>query len=156
MHQLWVDYQSNVYKGIFEPKREYIYNKELDYACDVYYFLLDQDGETIKFWTKYYGVFPNNVPKSAYSFDAGSQVQFPELNVTYSYIYKEDLSPVSLVEFNENASVSAGSNQQYVKNYDTDTATSGSTWVGKPFIYSYEYNNGLEYVQGFKLGWKKS
>ena len=56
MHQLWVDYQSNVYRGVFEPKRKYVGNRELDYACNVYYFLLDQDGETIKFWSKYYGV----------------------------------------------------------------------------------------------------
>ena len=96
-HQLWVDYMSNVYRGIFEPKREYVWKKELDYACDVYYFLLDQDGETIKFWTKYYGVFPNNVPKSAYSYDFGSSINLPELSVNYSYIYKEDLSPVALM-----------------------------------------------------------
>ena len=107
MHQLWVDYQSNVYRGLFTPKREYIYNKELDYACDIYYFLLDQDGETIKFWSKYYGVFPHNVPKSVYSYDFGSQVSLPELSITYSYIYKEDLSPISLIEFNRNTGITA-------------------------------------------------
>lgn len=155
-HQLWVDYQSNVYRGLFTPKREYIYNKELDYACDVYYFLLDQDGETIKFWSKYYGVFPNNVPKSVYSFDFGSPVSFPELSVTYSYIYKEDLSPVALIEFNENAGVINGTNTQYVRSYESKYGHSGHSWVGTPFVYSFTYSNGMEHgVQGFKLGWKK-
>lgn len=156
MHQLWVDYQSNVYRGIFEPKREYIYNKELDYACDVYYFLLDQDGETIKFWSKYYGVFPHNVPKSAFSFDFGSPVSFPELSINYSYIYKEDLSPVALMEFNENAGVSRSGFASHVKNYETSFGHSGKTWVGTPFIYSYNYNGGLQTCQGFKLGWMPS
>ena len=156
MHQLWVDYQSNVYRGIFEPKREYVYNKELDYACDVYYFLLDQDGETIKFWSKYYGVFPHNVPKSAFSFDFGSPVSFPELSVNYSYIYKEDLSPVALMEFNENAGVSSSGSSTHVKNYETEFGHSGKTWVGTPFVYSYNYNDGLQTCQGFKLGWLPS
>lgn len=155
MHQLWVDYQSNVYRGIFTPKREYIYNKELDYACDIYYFLLDQDGETIKFWSKYYGVFPHNVPKSVYSYDFGSQVSLPELNVTYSYIYKEDLSPISLIEFNQNADINEATTQR-VTSYEQQLGHSGKTWVGTPFVYSYTYNNGLQSnVQGFKLGWKQ-
>ena len=156
-HQLWVDYQSNVYRGIFEPKEEYIWGKELDYACDIYYFLLDQDGETIRFWSKYYGCFPHNVPKSVYSYDFGAQVQFPELSVTYGYTYKEDLSPVALIEFNKNSNIAPGQSTTYVKNYNTQLGTCGPTWVGKPFIYSYMYNNGAEdNIQGFKLGWKKA
>ena len=152
-HQLWVDYMSNVYMGIFEPKRQYITDKILDYACDLYYFLLDQDGETIKFWSKYYGVFPNNVPKSTFSFDAGSQVQFPELNVTYTYIYKEDLSPVALTEFNENA----GNVSKHVSTFNTKIGLSGPTWVGTPFVYSFEYSKGLQSgIHGLKLGWKKA
>lgn len=159
MHQLWVDYQSNVYRGIYEPKRKYIYRKELDYACDVYYFLLAEDGETILFWSKYYGVFPHNVPKSVYSFDFGSRVSLPELSVTYSYIYKEDLSPVALREFNMNAlgdNNPTAKNMHYITNYNKHLLHSNTTWVGVPFVHSYYYDNGLQKnVQGFKLGWAK-
>lgn len=134
MHQLWVDYQSNVYKGIYIPKRDNIWKKILDYACNIYYFLLDQDGKTILFWSKYYGCFPVNVPKSSFSFDYGSRISFPEVNVTYNYVYKSDLSPRTLVEFNND-----GGNGNYTampiypnngdyNNHVTDT------WVGVPFI----------------------
>lgn len=154
MHQIWVDYQSNVYRGSFKPKREYIYEKCLDYACNIYYFLLDQDGETIRFWTKYFGVFPNNVPKSAFGFDMGSNVSYPEVSVTYSYIYKEDLSPISLVEFNHDAG-DASLGYKYIKGYVPDLGHSGKTWVGVPFISSYTYNNGVQSnAQGFKLRWR--
>lgn len=156
-HQLWVDYESNVYKGIFEPKREYIYNKELDYACDIYYFLLDSDGETIKFWSKYYGCYPLNVPKSVYSYDFGSRVEFPELQVSYNYIYKEDLSPTALVEFNMNAGTNGNKTYDYVPAYNATLGQCNTTWVGTPFISSFEYSNGLSSkVQGFKLLYRKN
>ena len=157
MHQLWVDYESNVYRGIFVPRDEYIWRKVLDYACDVYYFLLDRDNETIRFWSKYYGVFPQNVPKSTFGWDAGSTVSLPEVSVTYSYIYKEDLSPVALLEFNKNAGVSPGTKPIRINNYNAKEGLNGTTWVGAPFIYSYNYNDGIySDNQGFKLGWKQA
>lgn len=151
-HQIWVDYQSNVFRGIFAPKQTHIYNRELDYACNIYYFLLDQDFETIRFWSKYYGVFPNNVPKSTFSYDFGSQVQFPELTVTYSYIYKEDLSPSALVEFNQDSN---NKSYDYLVNYEPTVDHGGRTWVGVPFVESYTYDNGVNTnAEGFKLRWR--
>ena len=172
MHQLWVDYQSNVYKGIFLPKTEHIWAKELDYACNIYYFLLDQDGETIRFWSKYYGCFPVNVPKSSFSFDSGSQVSFPELSVTYNYIYKSDLSPRTLVEFNHDSGDGRSNNKYvYVPTYAGEATSknhknlnknhSGSTWVGVPYVQSFRYNsgiapdNGSNGVLGLKLRYRK-
>lgn len=152
MHQIWVDYQSNVYKGVFSPKMSHIYNAELDYACNIYYFLLDQDFETIRFWSKYYGVFPNNVPKSTFGFDFGSQVQFPELTVTYSYIYKEDLSPTTLIEFNQDA---GDKPYEYIMSYEPTVNHGGRTWVGTPFVESYIYDNGINSkAEGFRLRWR--
>ena len=153
--QTWVDYESNVYKGLFEPKREYVWKKELDYACAIYYFLLDQDGETIRFWTKYYGVFPVNVPKSAFGFDMGSQVKFPELNVSFIYIHREDLNPMTMVEFNNNAGGDS-LGYKYLTNYERELGHSGKTWVGVPFVSSYRYNNGvMSNAYGYKLRYRK-
>ena len=170
MHQLWVDYQSNVYKGIFVPKTGHIWAKELDYACNIYYFLLDQDGETIRFWSKYYGCFPVNVPKSSFSFDSGSQVNFPELSVTYNYIYKSDLSPRTLVEFNNDSGngeyeylpVYAGRKENdNEKSWLAANDHSGSTWVGVPYVQSFRYDSGIDPdngsngVLGLKLRYRK-
>lgn len=153
--QLWVDYMSNVYTGKFMPKEEYIWYKNIDYMCNVYYFLLDQDGETILFWSKYFGVFPQNVPKSSLSYDAGSQVQLPEMSVTFSYIYKEDLSPMTLVEFNNDAGVGKATSVSYVPSYNERLGHSGKTWTGVPFVSSTWENNGItNNSYGFKLRFK--
>ena len=155
--QLWVDYQSNVYRGHFMPKEEYIWYKNIDYMCNVYYFLLDQDGETLLFWSKYFGVFPQNVPKSTFSYDAGSQVQLPEVSVTFGYIYKEDLSPMTLVEFNNDAGVSKLSSIAYEPAYNTQLGHSGKTWTGVPFVSSTWENNGITNSSyGFKLRFKST
>lgn len=153
MFQLWVDYQSNVYKGVFTPKNEYIWQKVIDYACDIYYFLLDQDGETILFWSKYYGCFPINVGKSVFSFDYGGQVQMPDITQTFAYMYKEDLTPNTLVEFNQDAGISSSNKAiPYIPVYNKAYGHSGSTWAGVPFVSTYSASNGLvTNSQGFKL-----
>lgn len=152
LFQLWVDYQSNVYKGVFLPKDDYIWFKNIDYMCNIYYFLLDQDGETLLFWSKYFGVFPVNVPKSSLAYDAGSQVQLPDMSVQFSYIYKEDLSPATLVEFNRDAGLEDSSNVTYLPTYNAQLGHSGKTWAGVPFVSSFETNNGINATShGFKF-----
>lgn len=146
IHQAWVDYIAGVYRGYYMPKLEYVFGKIIDYACDVYYFLLDKDGETIRFWSKYYGVFPLNIPKSVYSYDSGSNVNLPEVTVNYAYFYKDDLSPLTLVEFNENTG--GKNNFKYASLYEPKIGTLGRTWVGPPFIESYDNGDG---ERGFKL-----
>lgn len=133
LHQFWCGYESDVYRGFLDPKEEYIGGKILDYACDIYYFLTDRDG-VIRFWTKYFGCFPSNVPKGAFSYDSGSLITFPELNVTYNYIYKEDLSPDTITEFNINAKVNENTTTSYLRDYDASLGHYGTTWVGPPFI----------------------
>lgn len=152
LFQLWVDYQSDVYKGVLLPKEDYIWFKNIDYMCNIYYFLLDQDGETLLFWSKYFGVFPVNVPKSSLAYDAGSQVQLPDMSVQFSYIYKEDLSPATLVEFNRDAGLENSSNVTYIPTYNDRLGHSGKTWAGVPFVSSYESTNGIvTNSQGFKF-----
>lgn len=168
LHQIWVDYQSNVYKGIFKPKPTHIWAKELDYACNIYYFLLDQDMETVLFWSKYYGCFPSNVPKSTFSFDFGSNVQFPDVTVTYNYIYKSDLSPQTLVEFNQDGGagklpfIYTPIGVKSGKGFDT----SSWSWVGVPYVATYRdtenedllkcmYSEHLKKSDKIKLRWRK-
>ena len=133
LHQFWCGYESDVYRGYLDPKEEYIGGKILDYACDIYYFLTDKDG-VLRFWTKYFGCFPSNVNKSIFSYDAGSMIQFPEMNITYNYIYKEDLSPDTIVEFNRNAKITKNQATAYVRDHDAALGHYGTTWVGTPFL----------------------
>ena len=155
LHQIWVDYQSDVYKGILNPRYHYIWKRELDYLCNIYYFLLAEDNETILFWSKFYGAFPVNVPKSVLSYDrGGSPVSQPEVSVTYNYIFKEDLSPQALVEFNEDSGlkyVDGNEHVMYRPTYEPYTLHTGTTWVGCPFIESHNRIDGLNNPKSYGL-----
>lgn len=156
LHQIWCGYQAAVYRGQLDPLEEYMGNRILDYACDIYYFLTDRDG-VIRFWTKYYGCFPTNVNKSIFSYDAGALVQFPEMNITYNYIHKEDLSPDTIKEFNENANVTSGSKTLYAKDHDDNLGHYGPTWMGPPFIQEVYMDEGESTkIRRFVLRFRKS
>lgn len=134
LHKLWTDYISNVYHGRWNPKHKYIWRKVIDYASSCYYIITAEDGETIIFWSKYYGVFPANVPSSAYSWNAGEPIKQTNLGITYQYSFKEDLNPSALVEFNLNSNIMDNEKLKYEATYNPYLGTTGYTWVGKPFI----------------------
>ena len=141
-HQIWCTYESSVYRGNMKPKDKYIWGKELDYACDIYYFLLDVEDMIIRYWTKYTGCFPLNVNKSVFSYDAGSQLNHPELSVTYAYFARDDMNAITLNEFNNNSGGDQ-SNFKYKANYDWALGVSGNTWANAPFVVPIEQGNGM-------------
>lgn len=145
-HKAWVEYISKVYRGELTTKREYITSKTLDYACSVYYIICAADNETILFWTKYYGVFPTNIPSSVTSWSKGDSMKIPEYSITYAYAYKEDFSPLTLAEFNMNSS----GELKYVKNYSEELGHSGQTMTGAPFIETINDNGHYEFKLRFR------
>lgn len=145
LHKLWVKYISNVYTGRFSPRQESIFNKELDYASSCYYFLCGEDGETIKFWSKYYGVFPITIPSSQFSYQYGQILALPSLDIKYQYSWKRDTDPLSLLEFNMNAFSGDTRNAEwsavYTPSFDVQTGHAGPTWVGPPYVELCRNNN---------------
>lgn len=142
MHKCWVDYISKVYRGEASPKRQYIVDKTLDYAVAAYYILCGPDGETVLFWSKYYGVFPTVIPSSNLSWSKGGKITNPEYNISYTYSFKEDLSPFSLAEFNMN---SRDTKFVYRQIYNPTILSTGRTFTGVPFIDTVGVNDG-DYV----------
>lgn len=153
IHRLWVDYISGVYRGTITPAKSTILNKILDYVGAVYYFLTAEDGETIIFWSKYYGVFPSTIPSSQYSWGEGNIISNPQLSITYQYSFKEDFNPYSILEFNHNAKIDGSGSLQYVPVYDSALGHSGSTWVGTPFIEVVK--DQTKNIYEYKLRYKK-
>lgn len=150
IHKLWADYISNVFQGIFNPKTEYIRDRILDYVADVYYIVTAEDGETIIFWSKYYGVFPVTIPSAQYSWSAGNVLSNPDFDVKYQYSFKEDFNPLSLVEFNIN---SGSTSYEYVPVISKNKYTTNTTWVGAPFIET--FNNDTLAPYTMKLRFRK-
>ena len=135
IHHLWINYISGIFKGKYKAKDEYIRKKILDYVSAVYYFLTAEDGETIIFWSKYYGVFPTNIPSSQFSYSHGNIIANPEIQIQYAYSYKEDFNPLSLVEFNMQSP--RESIYKYRKTYNKELLGTGKTLVGAPFIETF-------------------
>ena len=153
LHQIWCKYESDVYRGVLKPKDKYIWGRELDYACDIYYFLLDKQDMIIRYWCKFTGCFPLNVNKSVFSFSGENPVQTPTLGVTYAYFSREDMNLINLNEFNLNAG-GINSNFRYKANYIPQLGHSGTTWTDRPFIQKIKVKTGFEdgtlYVLRFK------
>ena len=151
MFQTWCTYESGVYRGTMIPKQDYCMYKILDYACNIYYFLMDTDWN-IKFWTTYYGAFPTNVNKSIFTYDMGSNAGGSDVNITFAYFHKLDMDMRSLVHFN---TLSGGVNDGISYKADTDPSMclggGGNTWSGAPFVEVIKKPNGTDIVDTLKL-----
>ncbi len=176
LHKLWIDYIDKVYRGSIIPrgltkqedgswapphgesskgngaKFSFTADKVLDYACSVYYILTAEDGESIIFWSKYYGVFPTVAPSSPFSYTYGDMVKNPKLTIEYAYSFKQDYNPFNLAEFNwlYNKPRSDNSTYKYVSSYNPTVLGAGPSRVGAPFIETI-VNNDLDEPYQFKL-----
>lgn len=146
LHKMWVEYIAGVYDGRFSPLSTYVENRIIDYASSCYYIITAEDGETIIFWSKYYGIFPTTIPSSQYSWAAGNIIENPSIDITYKFSFKEDFNPLSLLELNDNARIDNGI---YARIYEPAYGQVGSTWVGVPFIDTVKNNGKLVYKLRF-------
>ena len=156
LHKMWIQYISNVYHGVWDPNVTYIWKKIIDYACSVNIIVTAEDGETILYWSKYYGVFPINVPYSSLSWDAGTVLSKPDFSITYAYSWREEWNPAELTEINMNTFKSGAVKQaQYIPIFNNNYGRAGTTWVDAPFIEMIKDvdSNGKNYGSGiiFKL-----
>lgn len=109
LHKLWVDYMHNVRRGHYMPKDKYRKARILDYMSSMYFILVGEDGMEIKYWAKYTGVYPVNIPYSAMSWHGFDNPGIKELSITYNYNYKEDMDVSAIIDFAKYASASNGS-----------------------------------------------
>lgn len=144
MHLIWVDYINKVSRGVFSPKSTYIKQRILDYACSCYYFLCGPDGSTILYWQKLTGVFPVNTGENAFSWDSGTLLAKPEINIKYMYSMRSVMDVAHLSEFNAltrvNGDVVANTNltidSSYFKSvYSPDNIQTGATLTHSPYIW---------------------
>lgn len=173
INKLWMDYISKVYRGELEP-RSMLYDKKnntyeraangcdgkmysytddkiLDYATAVYYILTAEDGETIIFWSKYFGVFPTNAPSSTFSWSRGNRLHNPTFDIPYMYSFKRDYNPFDLVAFNMLSPKPADGKYKYAKIYDPEMLGPGRSLVGVPFIETVQDTSKKSEAYQFKL-----
>ena len=146
LHQLWITYISNVTDGRFTPLDGHLYNKELDYACSLYYFVCGANGEDIIYWSKFYGVFPTNVPDSVMSWSKGTPIFDPEVSINYQYSFQRPFEVDVLNEFN----MCSSGTYEFANTYNPDILGTGNTWVGAPFVETVKKNGRTIYKLRFR------
>lgn len=145
----WVSYISGCYRGNIAPLSDTIKNRILDYAASCYYIVTAEDGETIIFWSKYYGVFPTDIPSSQLTWSAGNILKDPTMDVQFVFSFKRDYHPYTLLEFNYNSRIGSYGNT-YAPIYDDKLLTASNGMVGAPYIETVTHDDGKIPVE-FKL-----
>lgn len=147
MIKLWITYIDNVSKGAWSPSynlfgdgmnqrnSSHVYDKTLDYAASAYVFKCGPDGEDVLYWTKYFGVFPVNTGANALTWDLTTPVgDTPKLNIRFSYSFKRDMNPISLIELNRITKITNSQNALYEEAYNGNYGHVSRPYVGAPFI----------------------
>lgn len=100
LHKAWYEYGQALRRGYIKPNDAARKGRYIDYMTTAFFFLLAPDGETLEFWSRYVGLMPTNQPFSAFEGKLGGTTDKTIVNFQYSFVYKEDLTPEVLVDFN--------------------------------------------------------
>ncbi|MEI2419218.1 hypothetical protein V6O07_03010, partial [Arthrospira platensis SPKY2] len=149
LHQIWVNYMNAVAMGHMSPKREYIAKRILDYAVSAYYFLVAEDGETIIYYAKYTGVFPTNVPDSAYSWQKGDESKERTFQIQYQYSFYDPMNPLIIKEFNK---VTGGPKGKELPVFQASLGLMGPTWANNVAVVE---NHEHGHFKNYKLKFYK-
>ena len=93
--EIWINYIDLITKGYISPHPDNRDEKILDYAASMYYIVTSEDGASIIHYCKYDGVFPINIPDSAFSHSGGKIDTSLNYNIQFQYSLK-DPSPASM------------------------------------------------------------
>ena len=99
MMTLWVKYMENLSNGVFNPNPEMVRARKLDYMSSLFYFVFEPDGRTLKYWVKFTGCFPTEIPSSSLGYQKGSS-EAVSVSIPFQYNVKEEMDPDILKEFN--------------------------------------------------------
>lgn len=147
--KLWITYIDNVGRGAWipsydltgeggggwQPNDSHVFTKTLDYASSIYVVRLAEDGETVLFWTKYYGIYPINTGSSALSWELNTPVgDTPRYSIRFRYMFKRDLNPINLIEFNHNANLYDITQTEYESAFNPNYNHTHRPYVGTPFF----------------------
>lgn len=158
LFKTWDLYRNYKQMGAVTPtKQDYIIHKRLHDQCCAYKIVVGEDGESIIYWAKLWGVYNTNVPRDTFS----SMPKDGTLNFTVNFnaTFTRDLDPFSLFEFNKlTESIPRNESHIAIHNNFKDDADLDShvnyDWVGCPYVVS--SRDELEGRNIYKLKWRKA
>ena len=93
------EYETLKHHGLVRPWKPYIEQKILHDQFCIYKFLLDDDMETIRYYAKYYGVYPTSLPRDTFTnTDFNNGIVY---NINFKAAFYEDMNPEILYDFND-------------------------------------------------------
>ena len=147
--KIYDEYQRKKSKGIVSPPdKNYIFNKILHDQFSAYKIIVGEDGETIIFFAKLWGVYPKKVPREAFS-DLSDDDKL-KFSVDFNATFVEDSNPTILSEFNI---LCNNNGRAYLPIYNTKKNMIDGTWASMPYI---EYNTkNIDNKPVYKLKWRR-
>lgn len=149
--KLYDEYERKKIYGIVSPPTDaYVVNRILHDQMSVFKFIVGEDGETIIFFAKLYGVYPKSVPREAFSdMPEDGNLRF---SVQFHATFVEDMDPLILTDFNI-LSRTIRSSGKPADIYNADLAGSIGDWYSAPYIESSKSSKGPNAIQ-YKLKWR--
>lgn len=153
--KLYSEYEKLKFYGeISPPDKNYIIYKIIHDQMAVYKIVVEDDGETILYYAKYWGVYPTTVPRDSFS-EINTELKY---SVSFNASFVEDMDPMILADFNNTVfSVYKKENlmkyTKVMKTYDSDTGTINGDWALMPYIIKTKSDiSPLKKV--YKLKWR--
>lgn len=140
--------------GMVTPVDEsYTINRILYDQMAAYKFIVGEDGESLLYWAKLWGVYPKNVPRDTFS-DLSSATNGLRFSINFHSIFVDDLDPTILAEFNQitlrNGRLPASS--EVLPLYDPSIQRISGEWASSPFIVK-DTNTNTNQI--YKLKWRR-
>jgi hypothetical protein len=157
LFKVYDEYERQKAKGRIPYRSDYLKNKISHDKFSIYKFLVDDDGESILFYAKAYGVYPKGAPRDALAnISGGQQITF---SVQFHADFVDDNDPLILNDFNR---VSVGqyksidiSKLSTLPLYNYNIGAIDGTWASRPIIkmdYSIGDSSGHR-IPRHKLKW---
>ena len=132
---------------------EYTINRILYDQMAAYKFIVGEDGESLIYWAKLWGVYPKSVPRDVFS-DLSSMTNGLRFSVNFHSIFVDDMDPTILAEFNQ---ISLPNGQVPTKSeilplYDFEIGRISGEWAKAPFVVI-DRNTRTNLI--YKLKWRK-
>ena len=146
--KIYDEYQRKKSKGIISPPDiNYIFNKILHDQFSAYKIIVGEDGETIIFFAKLWGVYPKKVPREAFS-DLNDEDKL-KFSVDFNATFIEDSNPTILAEFN----ILCNNGGTNLPIYNRSKKMIDGDWARMPYIVS--SRNNIDNKKVYKLKWRK-
>ena len=139
------------------PDDDYIIKRILHDQCAIYKFIVDEDGESIIYYAKGWGVFPKNVPRDI--FGNLSENNGITLSIDFNCTLLRDMDPMILDDFNKLTKQNKWtSGTKVIPIYNSKYKMIDARLCKIPYVDTYDVENNIlpDFGPGprYKLKWR--